>query len=138
MRRFPHVVQAQERIRPAARLPDLVIPNGGSGRDHDQHPTRLTAHFAKKLALRLKAGCGGEGTPSINAIAKRADVNPQTISNLLNGKTWGEAPTIFQIEAVLGYELWTHDHLSAIEDRPHIDGAGFLAEDQRGYLRPPS
>lgn len=45
------------------------------------------ARFAKKLALRLKAGCGSDGAPSIHAIAKRADVNPQTTSNLLNGKT---------------------------------------------------
>ena len=80
------------------------------------------AHFAKKLALRLKAGCGGEDTPSIHAIAKQADINPQTISNLLNGKTWGEAPTIFQIEAALNYQLWTHDHLPPPEDRPQIDG----------------
>ena len=80
------------------------------------------ARFAKKLALRLKAGCGSDGAASINAVAKRADVNPQTIANLLNGKTWGEASTIFRIEAALSYELWTHDHLPPVEDRPHIDG----------------
>ncbi len=54
--------------------------------------------------------------------SKRADVNPQTIANLLNGKTWGEAPTIFRIEAALSYELWTHDHLPPPEDRPYPDG----------------
>ena len=80
------------------------------------------ARFAKKLAQRLKAGCGGDNTPSINAIAKRAGVNPQTVANLLNGKTWGELPTIFRIEAAIEYELWTHDHLPPVEDRPHIDG----------------
>lgn len=96
---------------------DDVWPDGDLVED-----APATAHFAKKLAQRLRAGCGGEGTPSIHAIAKRADINPQTISNLLNGKTWGELPTIFRVEAALNYELWTHDHLPPIEDRPHIDG----------------
>ena len=80
------------------------------------------ARFAKKLAMRLKKGCGGEGAPTIYAIAKRAGVNPQTITNLLNGNTWGELPTIFRIEAAVEYELWTHDHLPPAGDRPHIDG----------------
>ena len=48
----------------------------------------------------------------MHAIAKQADVNPQTVANLLSGKTWGELPTIFQLESAIKQQLWTHDHLT--------------------------
>lgn len=35
-----------------------------------------TAHFAKKLAQRLKVGCGGEGTASVHSIANDPTSTP--------------------------------------------------------------
>ena len=92
------------------------------------------AHFAKKLALRPKVGCGGDDTPSIDAIAKRADINPQTISNLLTARPGERPPPSSKCRPRL--RAVDSRPPAPIEDRPH--GAGFSAEDQRGYLRPPS
>ena len=70
------------------------------------------AHFARRLARNLKQACKNPSNVSMNAIAKQADVNPQTVANLLAGKTWGELPTIFQLETAIKQQLWTHDHLT--------------------------
>ena len=76
------------------------------------------AHFARRLALGLKQACEDAGGLSMHAIAKQADVNPQTVANLLSGKTWGELPTIFQLESAIKQKLWTHDHLPQSENEP--------------------
>ena len=79
------------------------------------------AHFARRLALQLKQECKNAGNLSMHALAKQADVNPQTVANLLSGKTWGEIPTIFQLETAIKQKLWPHDHLARDADEATPD-----------------
>ena len=78
------------------------------------------ARFVQTLVRRLNSACGGNERPSIYAVAKKADVNPQTVFNLLHGKTWGDVPIIYRLEAAIGQELWTHDHLPGRWDRSNL------------------
>ena len=71
------------------------------------------AKFVQLLIQQLHEACGGEKQPTVYAIAKKANVNPQTITNLLNGKTWGDVPIIYKLEATLERELWTFEHVPA-------------------------
>lgn len=69
------------------------------------------AKFVQKLVQRLNTECSSNDTPSVYAVAKKADINSQTVFNLLAGKTWGDLPIIFKLEAAIAHNLWTHDHL---------------------------
>ena len=75
------------------------------------------AKFVQKLVQQLNKVCGGEGRPTVYALAKKADVNAQTITNLMNGKTWGDVPIIYKLEAALERELWTHGHIPPPPER---------------------
>lgn len=79
------------------------------------------AHFARRLVLQLQQECKIASNLSMHAIAKQADVNPQTVANLLSGNTWGEIPTIFQLETAIKQEHWTHDHLGGDADETSTD-----------------
>ena len=65
------------------------------------------ARFVQKVVQQLNKMCGGKGQPTVYALAKKADVNPQTITNLMNGKTWGDVTILYKLEAALERELWT-------------------------------
>lgn len=69
------------------------------------------ARFVQKLVRRLNKECGGAGQPTVYAIAKKANINAQTITNLLNGQTWGDVTVIYKLEATLERDLWSNDHL---------------------------
>ena len=71
------------------------------------------AKFVQQLIQQLNEACGGEGQPTVYAVAKKANVNAQTITNLLNGTTWGDVPIIYKLEATLERELWTYEHVPA-------------------------
>ena len=47
---------------------------------------------------------------SIRELARRSDVSPQTVSNLLAGRTWGDVVTLARIERTLGVPLWGVEH----------------------------
>ena len=92
------------------------------------------AKFVQQLIQQLHKACGGEGQPTVYAVAKKANVNAQTITNLFNGKTWGDVPIIYKLEATLERELWTVEHVPAswarredgdppIAQRPPADAA---------------
>ena len=43
---------------------------------------------------------------TITAIAEDANLSTQTVFNLLEGKTWGDLPSIYRLEVALGARLW--------------------------------
>ena len=75
------------------------------------------ARFVQKVVQQLNKMCGGKGQPTVYALAKKADVNPQTITNLMNGKTWGDVTILYKLEAALERELWTHEHVPPPPER---------------------
>ena len=64
-------------------------------------------YLAAALAIRLKHRIGNE---SIRYVAKKADLSPQTILNILNGKSWPDLRTIARLETALGARLWGYEH----------------------------
>ena len=65
--------------------------------------------LAAALAARLKDSIGDE---SIRYIGKISGLHPQTILNILNGKTWPDLRTIARLERVLKTRLWGTEHRS--------------------------
>ena len=65
------------------------------------------ARFALEVGQRLKAHCEENGL-SMNAVSRATNVHTQTVINLLAGRTWGDLPIIYRLEAGLGIRLWEH------------------------------
>ena len=68
------------------------------------------ARFAMEVGQRLRAHCEANGL-SMNAVSRATNVHTQTVINLLAGKTWGDLPIIYRLEAGLGARLWEHGDL---------------------------
>ncbi len=66
------------------------------------------ALLAAGIAQRLRAGLEGW---TIRAVAREANLSPQTIVNLLQGATWGDVVTVARLERVLGVHLWGDEHV---------------------------
>lgn len=67
------------------------------------------ARFVMGVSQRLKAHCDANGL-SMNAVSRATNVPVQTVSNLLSGKSWGDVPIIYRLEAGLGVRLWDSAH----------------------------
>ena len=73
------------------------------------HPdTPREAYFLIDVATRLGELCADQSTRgvTVTAIAQRANLSTQTVFNLLEGKTWGDLPTIYRLEVALSVALW--------------------------------
>ena len=46
----------------------------------------------------------------MNAVSRATNVHTQTVINLLAGRTWGDLPIIWRLEAGLGVRLWSDEH----------------------------
>lgn len=75
------------------------------------------ARFVRIIGRRLDRLIAKDGRPVIQ-IAKRANLAPQTIHNILEGKTWCDAPTIWRLENALEERLWVNDSLEVEEADP--------------------
>ena len=64
-------------------------------------------YLAAALARRLKMGIWRN---SIRYVAKKADISPQTIINILNGKSWPDLRTIAKLENAFNSRLWGYEH----------------------------
>ena len=60
--------------------------------------TPAEVYLAAALATRLKNNIGNE---SMRYVAKIAQLSPQTVLNVLNGKTWPDLRTITKLEIAL-------------------------------------
>ena len=69
--------------------------------------TPSEVYLAAGLARRLKEKIKGE---SIRYIAKKADLSPQTLVNILHGKTWPDLLTIARLENALEAKIWGNEH----------------------------
>ena len=68
------------------------------------------------IAQRLKDACTGK---SVRSVAKAADLDTQTVINILKGNTWCEVPTVYRLEKSLVTHLWPRRHvISARLKRP--------------------
>ena len=72
-----------------------------------QKGTPSEVYLAAGLARRLQEKMKGE---SIRYIAKKADLSPQTLVNILHGKTWPDLLTIARLENALEGKLWGNEH----------------------------
>ncbi|MCQ3805297.1 MAG: helix-turn-helix domain-containing protein [Acidimicrobiia bacterium] len=63
--------------------------------------------LAAGLALRLKKEIEKD---SIRYVAKMAKLSPQTLVNILHGKSWPDLLTIARLEESLGRRLWGSEH----------------------------
>ncbi len=73
------------------------------------------AALAAGIASRMLEAMGGL---SIRELARRSDVSPQTVSNLLAGRSWGDVVTLARIERALGVALWGNEHHAVIVGSP--------------------
>lgn len=67
------------------------------------------ARFAMGVGQRLKAHCEASSL-SMNAVSRATNVPVQTVINLLTGKSWGDLPIIYRLEAGLRVRLWDDEH----------------------------
>ena len=90
---------------------DYLTPDGTwpDGPLTDDAPDE--ARFAMGVGQRLKAHCEANGL-SMNAVSRATNVPVQTVINLLTGKSWGDLPILFRLEAGLGVSLWCDKHTS--------------------------
>ncbi len=67
------------------------------------------ALFFIEVARRLHELCYDDDRDmTITAIAEEANLSTQTVFNLLEGKTWGDLPSIYRLEVALGARLWVN------------------------------
>lgn len=63
------------------------------------------AEVAQFIAARLREELGRTGY-SLNGLRRRAGVNRQTITNILEGRVWVTIAVIADLESALGATLW--------------------------------
>ena len=70
--------------------------------------TPREAFFVVGVARRLRDLCDEHSTRGVTVaeVAQRANLSTQTVFNLLQGKTWGDLPSIYRLEVALGAALW--------------------------------
>lgn len=69
------------------------------------------AHFIKAVAQRLKDKLAEDDAPSAYALAEAAGISRQAISNILQGTTWSDLPTIYRLEVALQQRLWINEDI---------------------------
>ena len=71
--------------------------------------TPREAFLAVGVTQRLRELCNEQSERGrVTAVAERANLSTQTVFNLLQGSTWGDLPTIYRLEVVLGAVLQTN------------------------------
>ena len=109
-------------MRASRRHPVTYLADNGTfpRGPYDRH-TPLEVYLAAGLALRLSNKIGDE---SIRYVAKNAGLSPQTVHNILNGKTWPDIFTIARLETSLRAKLWGNEHRRVPADwfyYPYLD-----------------
>ena len=94
LRPRPSDYLAEDEVWPEGDLEDGAPPEAG---------------FVMEIARRLKAACENR---SERSVARDADVDKKTITNILNGATWCEVPTIYRLEKALQVHLWQRTHVT--------------------------
>ena len=98
--------------------PRDYIAQGGKWPDGDLTPNApIEAHVAQGIVIRATKYIEDrfpkhKKTPAYK-IAAKFNISPQTLSNLLNGDTWPDLPTIAKMERYLRRRLWGREHRDA-------------------------
>ena len=88
--------------------PVTYLAKNGSFPDGPFRPkTPPEVYLAAALARRLKTDIRYN---SIRSVAKKADLSPQTILNILNGKSWPDLRIIAKLENAFNSRLWGYEH----------------------------
>ena len=88
--------------------PVTYLATNGSFPDGPFRPeTSPEVYLAAALARRLNSYSRWD---SIRYVAKKADLSPQTILNILNGKSWPDLRTIARLENAFNSRLWGYEH----------------------------
>ncbi len=66
------------------------------------------ALLAVGISRRLRAAVGER---PLRDVAREVELSPQTVANLLHGRSWGDAVTVARLESVLKVQLWGDEHL---------------------------
>ena len=87
---------------------DYLSPSGRWPHGPFDADTPREAHFFIDVAKRLRELCDDNkaNVTTVTEIAQRANLSVQTVFNLLEGKTWGDLPSIYRLEVALGAALW--------------------------------
>ena len=87
---------------------DYLSPSGRWPHGPFRTDTPREAHFFIDVAKRLRELCDDNkaNDTTVTAIAQRANLSVQTVFNLLEGKTWGDLPSIYRLEVALDAALW--------------------------------
>ena len=99
--------QPYKYLRPGGEWPDGPF---------EEDPPEVLAFYVE-IVKRLKDACEAEKREEGNEIAEiasKAGVGVQTVYNILQGKSWCELPTIYQLEKALNKPLWHHRHIKRL------------------------
>ena len=91
---------------------DYLSPSGRWPHGPFRTGTPREAYFFIDVAKRLRELCDDKKAQrvTVTAVAEQANLSTQTVFNLLEGKTWGDLPTIYRLEVALNAHLWrNHD-----------------------------
>ncbi|MDE0352058.1 MAG: helix-turn-helix transcriptional regulator [bacterium] len=85
-----------------------VVPGGAFPQGPYKKTTPSEVYLAAGLARRLRQRMKGD---SVRYWASKAELSPQTLINILNGKAWPDILTIARLEKTLGgRSLWGSEH----------------------------
>ena len=108
----------QSRQQPASYLEENGRFPVGPFKPETPQEVYLAAGLASRLVYAIQKD-------SIRYIAKKADLSPQTILNILNGRSWPDLRTIARLEIVFDYQLWGYEHRRPPNDYYHNYGIGW-------------
>lgn len=84
-----------------------VVKKGAFPEGPYREGTPWEVYLAAGLANRLKTKMKGE---SIRYVARQAQLDPQTLINILKGRTWPDLLTVARLEHALEAKLWGNEH----------------------------
>ena len=103
----PEALPSRRGLKPCPR--DYLKSRGTWPHGPFWEQTPDEALFFIEVAKRLNRLCYHDNRAmTITAIAKQANLAPQTVFNLLQGKTWGDLLSIYRLEVALGARLWVN------------------------------
>ena len=93
-----------------------VVPGGAFPQGPYKKTTPSEVYLAAGLARRLRQRMKGD---SVRYWASKAELSPQTLINILNGKAWPDILTIARLEKTLGgRSLWGSEHRKTPNSTP--------------------
>ena len=101
------------RLRPVPRHKDPprdCLTGGKWPRGEPKEDAPAEVRIVQTIVRRLRT-LMDKSEMSVRYLAIDADLHPQTVHNLLDGKAWPDLPTIYRLEYVLGERLWVHSRL---------------------------